>query len=79
MEVRIIDDTQDVSVELLGAGHYRVWVDAFHDEPPYHRANYWADVDKTGLLDLLESFLDLPDYQDLLELIDVEANTTAGT
>lgn len=77
MEVRIIDETQDISVELMGNGRYRVWVDAFHDEPPYHRANYWADVDKTMLLDLLESFLELPDYQDLLELIDAETHPTA--
>ena len=78
MEFRIIDDTQDISVELLGQGRYRIWIDAFHDEPPYHRANYWADTDKTGLLDILEGTLELPDYQDLLELIDVETHPTAG-
>lgn len=70
MELRLIDETQDISIELLGQGRYRIWIDAFNDEPPFHRANYWADVDKAGLLDILESALELPDYVDLLELID---------
>ena len=79
MEVRIIDETQDIIVELLGEGRYRVWVDAFHDEPPRWRSNYWADVDREGLLDLLESFLDLPEYRQLLELLDDPSNVVAGT
>lgn len=69
MELRLIDETQDVSIEFLGEGKYRVWIDAFHDTPPYHRADYWAEVDREGLLDLLEGTLDLPDYCDLWELI----------
>lgn len=74
MELRLIDETQDISVDFLDKGRYRVWIDAFHDEPPYHRANYWADVDKTGLLDILESVLELPDYTDLLELVNDSSN-----
>lgn len=76
MELRLIDETQDVSIEFLGEGKYRVWIDAFHDTAPYHRANYWAEVDCEGLLDLLEGTLDLPDYCDLLKLINNAASNT---
>lgn len=76
MELRLIDETQDVSIEFLGDSRYRVWIDAFHDTPPYHRANYWADVDREGLLDLLEGTLELPDFCDLLQLIN---NATSNT
>ncbi len=76
MEVRLIDETQDVSIEFLGEGRYRVWIDAFHDTPPYHRANYWADVDRDGLIDLLEATLELPDYCDFLTLLSNAAPNT---
>jgi len=72
MEIRIKGETEDVSVEPLGGGRYRVWADGFWDEPPYHRVNHWADVDCEGLLDIMESFLEPEEYRELLEVLRVD-------
>jgi len=78
MELHLKGETEDVSVEVLGEGRYRVWADGFSELPPHHRVCYWADVDKTELLSILESLMELSEYHELLELIDDSSNAVAG-
>ena len=68
MNIRIEGETEDVEVEILGGGKYRIWADGFHDDPPYRRCLHWADVDHEGLLDALESILEPEEYAELLEV-----------
>ena len=77
MNINFKGETEDVSVEVLGGGKYRIWADGFHDEPPYHRVCHWADVDREGLLDVLESLLDPSEYLEILELINDPQNAHA--
>ena len=77
MEFRIIDETQDISIDLLGGGVYRLWIDAFSDQMPHHKANYWAEVDREGLLDILESCLEPEDYAALEGFLDATPNTVS--